>query len=68
MNAVAVHPNGDRDIITGSRDNTTIIWTAESEQKRVLKGHTADVIAAAIHPNKDIVSAKSHANDNHLKL
>ena len=39
--AVAVHPNGD--IITGSYDNTAIIWNTDGEQKKVLRGHTGPV-------------------------
>merc|ERR1712086_451013 len=46
--ALAVFPNGD--IITGSYDETAIIWSAGGEHKRVLKGHTGAVNALAIHP------------------
>ena len=54
MYAVAALPN--EDIITGSQDKTAIIWSAEGEQKRVLKGHTGNVAAVAVLPNGDIVT------------
>ena len=57
--AVAVFPNGD--IVTGSDDSTAIIWSAEGEKKRVLKGHTNYVKAVAVLPNGDIVTgSKDH--------
>ena len=54
VTSVAALQNGD--IVTGSLDNTAIIWSAEGEKKRVLSGHAGVVLAVAIHPNGDIVT------------
>ena len=37
-------------------DHTAIIWSAEGEQKRVLKGHTSYLKAVAVLPNGDIIT------------
>ena len=54
VSSVAVLPNGD--IVTGSQDQTAIIWSTEGEQKQVLQGHTDAVNSVAVFPNGEIVT------------
>jgi len=54
VNAVAALPNGD--IVTGSDDNTAIIWNAEGKLKKVMCGHTHSVNDVAVLTNGDIIT------------
>ena len=54
VNAVAALPNGD--IVTGSDDNTAIIWSAEGKLKKVMCGHTHCVNDVAVLTTGEIVT------------
>ena len=56
VRALAILPNGG--IVTGSQDTTAIIWCADGEQVRVLRGHTSTVLSvvASMVPKGDIVT------------
>jgi len=67
VNAVAILPDGRR-IVSGSTDKTLKIWLAQSGEWRAmmtLEGHTASVLAVAIHPDGRIISA---SDDHTLKI
>jgi len=54
VNAVAALPNGG--IVTGSDDNTAIIWSADGKLEKVLCGHEDCVNDLAVLANGDIIT------------
>ena len=62
VSSVAIAPSGD-DIVSGSDDNTIIIWDAKTGEKiRTLEGHRNRVSSVAIAPSGDYIVSGSWDN------
>lgn len=61
--------SGEKYIVSGSEDSRIYMWKLNSKELvGKLEGHTAPVLALAIHPTRDTIASGGTNGDNSIRI
>jgi len=66
ISAVAFSSGSDGSFLTGSYDNTVVLWNAEGERERTYEGMNAAVLAIAVNPGDGRIVGGGGAPENDI--